>query len=287
MPLETFPTPLVSTTWLAEHLAQPWVRVIDASSYLPTAGRDARAEYEVAHIPGAQFCDLAWISDDTAPFPHTLPSAAVFAERIGSLGISNSDAVVVYDSSGHNFSAPRIWWMLRTFGHERVAVLDGGLVKWQREGRAVESGVRPAQPAVFAARLDASRVRDLASMRGNAEQPRAQVVDARSPGRFAATEPEPRAGVRGGHMPHSKNVHYAKLVSDDGTLRPAEELREIMRVSGVDLARPIIASCGTGVTACAVVLALDVMGVHDAAVYDGSWTEWGSQTDTPIETGPS
>ena len=285
MPLEPLTTPLVSTAWLAAHLAQPGVKVVDASAYLPTAGRDARAEYESAHIPGAQYCDLAWISDDSAPFPHTLPSASVFADRMGSLGISNGDAVIIYDSSGQNFSAPRIWWMLRTFGHDRVAVLDGGLVKWQREGRSLETTVPVVQRGVFTARLDATRVRDIASMRANVDRPQMQVVDARSPGRFAATEPEPRAGVRGGHIPHSMNVHYARLVGEDGTLRSPDELRAIMQEAGIDLSQPIVASCGTGVTACAVVLALDVLGVRNTAVYDGSWTEWGSMPDTPIEAG--
>ncbi len=275
-----FPTPLVSVGWLAEHLHDPRLRVVDASMYLPGAGRDVLAEYRAAHIPGAVFADLGWLSDPTAPFPHTLLGAEDFAQRMGALGIGNDDAVVVYDSSGQNFSAPRFWWMMRTFGHAQVAVLDGGLKKWQHDGHVVTTGVTPITPQTFHAVLAADRVRDLAAMRANLTTRAAQVVDARSPGRFTAQEPEPRAGVRGGHIPGSTNVHYATLVQADGTLRSTEELRALMHAAGVDLSRPVVASCGTGVTACAVVLALDVLGVHDTAVFDGSWTEWGGTPET-------
>jgi thiosulfate/3-mercaptopyruvate sulfurtransferase len=281
------PTPLVSTDWLAAHLADPTVSIIDASAYLPGAGRDASAEYRDAHIPGAVFCDLGWISDETAPFPHTLPSAEQFAARMAALGVSSDSAVVVYDTSGQNFSAPRLWWMLRAFGHARVAVLDGGLGKWMHDGHPVESDVPAPAPAHFAATLEPARVRDLGAMRRNVELRDEQVVDARSPGRFEGSAPEPRAGVRSGHIPHSVNVHYARLVQDDGTMRPANELQQIVAEAGLDITRPIVASCGSGVTACAVLLALDVIGVHDTAVYDGSWTEWGSMADTPVETGPA
>ena len=285
MPNSSFPTPLVSVPWLAEHLSDPQIRVVDASMYLPAAGRDAHAEYRAAHIPGAVFADLGWLSDSSAPFPHTLLGAADFAMRMGALGIGNDDSVVVYDSSGQNFSAPRFWWMLRTFGHARVAVLDGGIGKWQRDGHGVTTDIASIVPRVFDAALNADRVRDLAAMRENLHTRAAQIADARSPGRFAAREPEPRAGVRGGHIPGSRNVHYASLVNADGTLRSADDLRAVITAAGVDLTRPIVASCGTGVTACAVVLALDVLGVHDAAVFDGSWSEWGSASDTPVATG--
>ncbi len=281
------PVPLVSTEWLAAHADEPHVKIVDATMFLPNAGRDARAEYEAAHIPGALFADLGWLSDASAPFPHTLPNAELFAERIGALGIGSEDAVIVYDTSGQNFSAPRLWWMLRTFGHERVAVLDGGLKKWSTEGRAVTTDAPEVSPGVFVARLNADRVRDLNAMRENLARPSAQVVDARSPGRFEATEPEPRAGVRGGHIPGSVNVHYATLVNADGTMRTPDELRAIMTAAGLDVAAPIVASCGTGVTACAVVLALDTIGATNTAVFDGSWTEWGSHAETPVETGPA
>ena len=280
-----FPTPLVSVPWLAAHLGDPRLRIVDASMYLPAAGRDALAEYHAAHIDGAVFADLGWLSDPAAPFPHTLLHAVAFGQRMGALGISNDHHVVVYDTSGQNFSAPRLWWMLRTFGHDHVSVLDGGLKKWQNDGHAVTAESTPVVPQTFHAQLTDDRVRDLATIRNNLSTHAEHVVDARSPGRFSATEPEPRAGVRGGHIPGSRNVHYATLVNDDGTLRSASELRAIITAAGIVIERPIVASCGTGVTACAVVLALDVLGVHDTAVFDGSWTEWGSALDTPVSTG--
>ena len=285
MTTSNFPTPLVSTSWLAEHLHDADVRVLDVTMYLPNQQRDAKAEYAAQHIPGARFADLSWLSDETAPFPHTFPKPDVFATRIGALGVGNDSAVVVYDSSGQNFSAPRLWYMLRAMGHARVSVLDGGLKKWLADGNAVDADVVTSTPATFDAHLQSSRLRDIAHMRANLASHAEQVVDARSPGRFQATEPEPRAGVRGGHIPGSVNVHYATLVNGDGTLRSADELRAIVSDAGLDTTQPIVASCGTGVTACAVVLALDVLGVPNAGVFDGSWTEWGSATDTPVETG--
>lgn len=287
MSRESMPTPLVSTDWLADHLHEPWLRVVDASMYLPNAGRDARAEYHEGHIPGAVFADIGWLSDESAAYPHTMPAADTFATRLGALGVGSEHAIVVYDTSGQNFSAPRLWWMLRVCGHQAVAVLDGGMKKWLADRRQTETVVPTPLPATFEAHIDVERMRDMAFMRDNILSGATQVVDARSAGRFEGTEPEPRAGVRGGHIPNSVNVHYAQLVNDNGTLRSATQLRQIVEGAGLDTKRPIVASCGTGVTACAVLLALDVMGDSNTALFDGSWTEWGSATDTPVETGPA
>lgn len=281
----TLPTPLVSTDWLAAHLGDAGLRIVDASAYMAAAGRNARAEYEARHIPGAVFADIDWLSDERSPLPHTFPDAEQFAARIGSLGIGNGDAVVVYDASGQNFSAPRLWFMLRAFGHARVAVLDGGLTRWLLDGRPVTADATAIAPATFVSRLDASRVRDAEWVLSNIASGEEQVVDARSAGRFAATEPEPRAGIRGGHIPGSRNIHYATLVREDGTMRSREELQAIADAAGVDASRPVVCSCGSGLTACAVILALDVLGVRELALYDGSWTEWGGRSDTPVEAG--
>lgn len=283
----TLPTPLVSTTWLAAHLGARGLKVVDASTYLASAGRNARAEYDAQHIPGAVFADIDWLSDESSPLPHTFPSAEMFAERIGALGIGTDDAVVVYDGSGQNFSAPRLWFMLRAFGHERVAVLDGGLKRWTLDGHAVTNDQTVVPPAHFAATLDPRRLRDAAAIQANIASAAEQVVDARSAGRFEGTEPEPRPGVRGGHIPGSRNLHYARLVREDGTMRPVEELRAIVHDAGLDTARPVVCSCGSGITACAVLLALEVLGATETAVYDGSWTEWGGRRDTPVATGPA
>jgi thiosulfate/3-mercaptopyruvate sulfurtransferase len=279
--------PIVSTSWLADHLGDPSVRVVDASWHMAATGRSGRAEYAAAHIAGAVFADIDALSDETAPYPHTLPAPDVLAARLGALGLSSDHTIIVYDSSAQNFSAPRLWFMLRSLGHEQVAVLDGGLAKWKAESRPVSSEVVTPTPASFVARLDRARWRDLAAMRANVESAAEQVVDARSPGRFQAIEPEPRAGVRGGHIPGARNVHYATLVNADGTLLAPEALRARFAAAGLDVHAPIVASCGSGITACAVTLGLEVAGATQLAVYDGSWTEWGSQTDTPVETGPA
>jgi len=277
--------PLVSTTWLAERLGAPGLVVIDASWYMPAMQRDADAEYLAAHVPGAVRVDLEAVSDAASPLPHMLPDAAAFAAHLGALGVGDDDAVVVYDGSRANMTAPRVWWMLRTFGHARAAVLDGGLGKWRAEGRPLESGAPPPRPpARFTARLDATRVRDLEAMRANLESHAAQVVDARAAERFAGAVSEPRPGLRSGHIPGSASLPYGELVAPDGTVLPPEALRERFERAGIDLGRPVVATCGSGVTACALVLGLAVLGHEEAAVYDGSWTEWGGRPEVPVET---
>jgi thiosulfate/3-mercaptopyruvate sulfurtransferase len=277
---------LVTTEWLADRLGHPRLRVVDGSMYLPTSGRDAAAEYAAAHLPGAVFFDLEATSDRQSSLPHMLPSAADFAERMSALGLDDADDIVVYDGSGANLSAARVWWMFRVFGHDRVAVLDGGIGKWRREGRPVESGASTRPRGSFTARRQpGDAVRELDQVRQAAAIGRPQIVDLRSAGRFAGTEPEPRPGLRGGHIPGSLNLPYDELVREDGTVLPAESLRRRIATAGVDPSRPIIATCGSGVSACALIHALHLLGHEQVALYDGAWTEWGGRADTPIESG--
>ncbi len=277
---------LVTTDWLAERLGHPRLRVVDGSMYLPTSGRDAAAEYAAAHLPGAVFFDLEASSDRRSSLPHMLPSAADFAERMSALGLDDADDIVVYDGSGANLSAARVWWMFRVFGHERVALLDGGIRKWRSEGRQVESGTPTRPRGSFSARgRPDGAVRGLDQVRQAAGAGREQIVDMRSAGRFAATEPEPRPGLRGGHIPGSLNLPYDELVSDDGTLLPPESLQRRITAAGIDPSRPLIATCGSGVSACALIHALHLLGHDQAALYDGAWTEWGGRADTAIEGG--
>ncbi|MEO7964867.1 MAG: 3-mercaptopyruvate sulfurtransferase [Gemmatimonadaceae bacterium] len=279
------PVPLVSTRWLVDHLDASDLKLVDATMHLPIAQRDARAEFATGHIPGAVFADIDWLSDEHSSLPHTLLDAENFGARIGALGITNDDAVIVYDTSGQNYSAPRFWWMLRTFGHQRVAVLDGGMRRWIADGRPLEQGIPTPTPKMFRASFDSSRVRTFDAMRANVVSHAEQVVDARSAGRFEGSEPEPRLGVRSGHIPGARSLHYASLVESDGTMKSADAIRETVEAAGLDLDQPIVASCGSGVTACAVVLALESLGAPRLAVYDGSWTEWGGRDDTPVATG--
>jgi thiosulfate/3-mercaptopyruvate sulfurtransferase len=276
---------LVPTAWLAERLGRAELRALDASWYLPVSGRDARAEYRAAHIPGALFFDLDAASDQSSPLPHMLPSENEFTERMSALGLNDADDIVVYDGSGVNLSAARAWWMFRIFGHDRVALLDGGIRKWREEGRPVESGERTMDRGTFRARLQPGRIQDLLTVRRSLDTGAAQVVDARSAGRFSGSEPEPRQGLRGGHIPGSVNVPHQQLVRPDGTILPLPELRRRIEAAGVDLARPIVATCGSGVSACAVIYALHLLGNDDVALYDGSWTEWAGRSDTPVATG--
>jgi thiosulfate/3-mercaptopyruvate sulfurtransferase len=273
---------LVTTEWLARNLGRRDVRVVDGSWHMPQLQRDARAEFAQAHIPGAVFFDIDAIADHRTTLPHMLPSASEFARAVGRLGIGSPDRVVVYDTRGV-VSAARVWWTFRVFGHDRMFVLDGGLPRWRAEGRPVEAGAPTPKPRRFTARLRRSLVRDLATMRQNLKTGKAQVLDARSRGRFAGTEPEPRAGLRAGHIPGSLNLPYDELYQKDGTFLPADAIRGKLEGAGIDLARPVVTSCGSGVTASVLALGFYVAGRPDVAVYDGSWTEWGGRDDTPIE----
>jgi thiosulfate/3-mercaptopyruvate sulfurtransferase len=280
--MSTLPDSLVSTEWLAAHLGEPDLKVVDATYYLPHLGRDARAEFEQAHLPGAVFFDIEAISDHGDPLPHMLPDATAFAEAVGALGIGTGDRVVAYGGRGLIASA-RAWWMFRVFGHDRVAVLDGGSARWKAEGRPFESGTPIPAPRRFTATAHKELVADLDRMRAILERRDAQIIDARSRGRFGATEPELRPGLRGGHIPGSLNLPYTELfAAADDALRPDAEVRAAFQAAGLDLARPVVATCGSGVSAAVLALAMYRLGRRDAAVYDGSWTEWGGRPDTPV-----
>lgn len=261
--------------------------VVDASWYLPAMNRDARAEYAAGHIPGAIYWDLDALSDQASPLPHMLPDQRTLALEVGRLGIGDADRVVVYDASGVNLSAPRIWWTLKLAGHPAVAVLDGGLGRWRAEGRPLEPGRVSRAPARFTLRWHPGLLTSLEEVRAGARTGAVQLLDARAPGRFEGSEPEPRPGLRGGHIPGARNLPFTSLVGSDGLLLPPDELRRRYVAAGIDLARPVIASCGSGVTACALALGLDLLGAPGYAVYDGSWSEWGQPQGPPIEQGPA
>ena len=281
------PEALVATEWLAAHLDDPHVRVVDCSFKLPGITPTARTDYDSGHIPGAVFFDIDDIAEPGTSLPHMIPSPELFAQKIGALGIGDDDRVVVYDSNGLS-SAGRAWWMLRLFGHRNVALLDGGLPKWKAEGRPLETAVPRPAPRQFTARVEPALVRDKTAVLGNLGTRDEQVIDARAAGRFDGSTPEVRPGLRSGHIPGSRSIPYEQ-VTDPATrqLRNAEQLTALFRDAGVSLERPIVTSCGSGVTACALAYALHLIGHPGAAVYDGSWSEWGLPGDTPVETGPA
>ncbi len=276
--------PIVSTEWLAAEIGQPDLVVFDATKYLPNENLNSRAEFLAAHIPGALFFDIDEVADQDTDLPHMVPSVGRFEKFMGSFGITNSTRVVFYDQKGIASSA-RGWWLMGLFGHDNVAVLDGGFPKWSKEGRAADSG-EPIVPSktTYTASFRALRLRGIGDVLANLETNAEIILDARGEGRFSGTQPEPRKGVRSGHIPGAANLPYTELLGPDGTFLPANALRERFARAGVDGSKPIVTSCGTGVTACILTLGLLRAGLPLAPVYDGSWTEWGSRLDTPIET---
>ncbi len=278
------PSPfVVSAEWLESRLRQPGISIVDASWYLPAQNRDGRAEYEAGHIPGAVFFDQERVVEPNSTLPHTLPRPGVFAQFASSMGVDEEDTIVVYDGPGF-FSAPRVWWMFRTMGARNVLVLDGGLDRWKAEGRPLTNEPTKVAPGFFEEDCDAARVASLDDMRAIVEAGSAQIADARPAGRFTGADPEPRPGMRSGHMPGAKNVPAASL-SKDGSLLSVEELRAALEGAGLDLSRPVVTSCGSGVTAAVISLALASVGHDDNRLYDGSWSEWGGRSDTPVVTG--
>jgi thiosulfate/3-mercaptopyruvate sulfurtransferase len=281
------PEALVSTEWLAAHLSDPHVRVLDSSFKQPGITPTARQDYDSGHIPGAVFFDIDDVAQPGTSLPHMIPSAELFARKMAERGIGNDDRVIVYDANGLS-SAGRAWWMMRLFGHDNVALLDGGLPKWKAEGRPLETTAPPIPQRQFTARFRPELVRDVAAIRANLASHAEQVVDARAVGRFDGTAEETWPGRRRGHIPGSRNLPF-DVVTDPKTkqLRSAEELQRLFAEAGVALDKPIVTSCGSGVTACALAFGLHLIGRSDVAIYDGSWSEWGLPGDTPIETGPA
>ena len=287
-PDDTFaPSPtsrwLVSTDWLADHLRDRNVIAVDGSYFLPTQQRDAHAEYRGGHIPGAVFFDIEKVCDDSTELPHMLPGPTHFGKAVGALGIGDGDTVVVYDSVGL-YSAARVWWTFRIFGAKKVYILDGGLPKWKVEGRLLEEGDTERPPKTFTAEMNVGAVAMLADVRMALTDDSAQIVDARSAERFAGTAPEPRPGLRSGHMPRSFNLPFGRLI-ENGHLASRERIEAAFKDAGVDLDKPIITSCGSGVTAAILTFALESIGKEPKGLYDGSWSEWGSRPDLPVERG--
>jgi len=275
--------PLVTTEWLAAHLNE--VRVIDASWYMPDDKREPGKEFLVEHIPGAVFFDIDGIADHGTDLPHMMPTPDAFAAAVRALGLSDGDTIVIYDGAGV-FSAPRVWWALRSMGHEKVFVLDGGLPKWKREGRAVESGAAAPAMGSFHARPVAAIARDYDAVLRHLQNDDAQIVDARSNSRFTGQEKEPRAGLKSGHMPGAVNLPWRALLTHDNTLKDDHALQQLFAERGVDMRAPIVTTCGSGISAAILMLALEKLGAADVALYDGSWAEWGGRPESPIESAP-
>jgi thiosulfate/3-mercaptopyruvate sulfurtransferase len=276
--------PLVSTAWLAERLGSDEMRVVDATWFMPGEPRTGAEAYAEGHIPGSVFFDIDAIADRATDLPHMLPPADAFAEAAGAVGLRRDLITVVYDGQGI-FSAPRVWWTLRTMGFPEVFVVDGGLPKWRAEGRPLETATPQPRPATIEPAFDPSLVVDLDEVQGVLAAGAAQVLDARSAARFRGETPEPRAGLRGGHMPGARNVPWNSLINADGTMKAAADLKTAFEGAGVDLEAPLVTTCGSGVSAALLALALARLGREDVAVYDGSWTEWAGRADTPVVSG--
>ena len=279
-----FADPLVSTAWLAQHLDAPDVRIVDASWFMPGSPRDAKAEFAERHIPGAVFFDIDEIADTDSPLPHMLPSPVKFSARVRKLGLGDGSRIVVYDSSGI-LGAARVWWTFRVMGHEDVAVLDGGLPAWLAEDRPTDDHEPQPGERHFSPRVASDLVRDLNQIKRVLDNGREQVVDARPAPRFKGEVPEPRAGLRSGHMPGALNVPVGSVIAPDGRMKSAEEIRAVFEDAGIDLKKPIVTTCGSGITASVLALALARTGKDRVGVYDGSWSEWGGRDDTAVVMG--